>query len=150
MMENAEEERKLPKDPKTAAQLGPLVLAYMGDAVYEQFVRSELISEHGQEAVYRLHMRAVEIVCARAQAATAAAIFEDLTEEERAVYRRGRNAKSNTLPKNASVAQYRAATGFEALIGYLYLSGNRERLLKVLSLAKQRGWRKYGRWDKSN
>ena len=148
-MQNAEEEIKIARDVKTASQLSPLVLAYMGDAVYEQYVRCELIRSYSQEPLHSLHMRAVDIVCAKAQAATAAAIFEELTDEERAVYRRGRNAKSNTVPKNASIAQYRAATGFEALVGYLYLSGDHKRLRKVLSMAKRMGWRNKERWDKS-
>ena len=116
-----------------AAQYSPLVLAYMGDAVYELMIRT-LVVNQGNAQVNKLHKRSAGLVKAEAQARMALALQEDLTETERAVYRRGRNAKSYTSAKNASIRDYRTATGFEALAGYLYLSGQPERLAELVRL----------------
>lgn len=126
---------------RQASLLSPLILAYMGDAVYEQYVRGELIRRYSKESPHSLHTRATHIVRSSAQAATAAAIYEDLTEQERTIYRRGRNANTSTVPKNADVAQYRMATGFEAVIGYLFLGEEDERLQQVLELSSNKGWK---------
>ena len=128
-------------------QLSALTLAYIGDAVYDAFVRTELIAAMPDEPVHVLHMRATRIVRASAQAHTLMAIFEDLTEPERAVYKRGRNAHSATVPKNASVTDYRMATGFEALLGWLYLSGEQARLEEILHLARHKGWKELDSWQ---
>ena len=116
-----------------AAQYSPLVLAYMGDAVYELMIRT-LVVNQGNAQVNKLHKRSAGLVKAEAQARMALALQEDLTETERAVYRRGRNAKSYTSAKNASIRDYRTATGFEALAGYLYLSGQPKRLAELVRL----------------
>ncbi|HIV02455.1 MAG TPA: ribonuclease III [Candidatus Aphodoplasma excrementigallinarum] len=115
-------------------QYGPLALAFVGDGVYELYVRTRLMRAGSLQA-NKLHRLATQYVKAGAQAASVRAILDKLSEEEGAVYRRGRNAKSATVPKNADVAEYRMATGFEALLGYLYLSGRAERLREIMELA---------------
>ena len=111
----------------------PLTLAYVGDAVYELVIRSVIVSRANRPS-NELHKLAVKYVQAAAQAAMAECLLPVLNEEEEAVYRRGRNAKSYTMPKNSSVADYRRATGLEALVGYLYLSGQEQRLLELIRL----------------
>lgn len=106
----------------------PLTLAYVGDAVYEMVIRT-VIAERANRAANELHKRAVKYVQAGAQAAMITALQEILTEDEMAVFKRGRNAKSNTSAKNASITDYRKATGFEALIGFLYLTDDMDRVL---------------------
>lgn len=106
----------------------PLTLAYVGDAVYEVVIRT-VIAERANRAANELHKRAVKYVQAGAQAAMITALQEILTEDEMAVFKRGRNAKSNTSAKNASITDYRKATGFEALIGFLYLTDDLDRVL---------------------
>lgn len=110
----------------------PLVLAYMGDAVYELYVRKMLISR-GNTQVDKLHKSAVEIVKAEAQCDAYRKIENILTEHEIAVFKRGRNAKSS-VPKHATVSEYRTATGLEALIGYIYISGDINRLEYIMNL----------------
>lgn len=112
-------------------RLAPLTLAYIGDAVWELEVRTSLVME-GVRLPHRLHARAVDMVRAKAQADRLFAIMDRLTDRERAVVRRGRNAKSASMPKNATVADYRASTGLEALFGYLYVSQQEERLKEVV------------------
>jgi ribonuclease-3 family protein len=120
--------RPLPRSPE---QLNPLVLAYVGDAVYELYVRYHLLTE-GIAKPQELQQAAVRYVSAGAQAAA----FRDwepiLTEEELAVWRRGRNVKSGRVPRRASVSQYRASTGLEALVGYWYLTGQIGRLTEMM------------------
>lgn len=113
--------------------MAPLSLAYVGDAVYELVLRT-VISARRQVQVHYLHEHVTKYVSAKGQAELAARLKEHLTEEEQSVFRRGRNAKSFSVPKNASVSDYRAATGLEALCGYLYLTGKTERLLCLLQL----------------
>ena len=120
---------KLIRDPK---QMNALTLAYMGDAVLEVRVRQHLIAA-GEVKPNLLQRAAVRYVSAKAQAGIVSGIWERLTEEEQAVLRRGRNAKSATMPKNARVADYRLSTGFEALLGFLYLTGQEEGLDEILS-----------------
>lgn len=115
--------------------LAPLVLAYVGDSIYEVYVRNRLVLEHRDMPAYKLHREAVKYVRAHAQSKSVLFIESMLTEEELAVYKRGRNAKSPTVPKNADVSDYRRATGFEALIGYLHLSGYQSRLHEIMSKA---------------
>ncbi len=109
----------------------PLALAYIGDAVYDLVIRTVVV-ERGNRSANRLHREAVAYVNARVQARMIDALEGGLTEEELAVYHRGRNAKSYTTAKNASVIEYRKATGFEALCGYLYLLGRQERMLTLI------------------
>ena len=109
----------------------PLTLAYIGDAVYDLIIRT-MVVEKGNRSANALHRAAVKYVNAGAQADMMEVLLAELTEEEAAVYHRGRNAKSHTTAKNASVGDYRKATGFEALLGYLYLKGELERCLLLV------------------
>lgn len=115
-------------DPGTYS---PLVLAYIGDAVYELLIRTRVINR-GSMQVNKIHKKSASLVNAGTQANMIKALMEELTEEETAVYKRGRNAKSATVAKHATMMDYRMATGFEALMGYLYLTGNYERMLKLV------------------
>ena len=120
---------------KPPSQYSPLSLAYIGDGVYELYVRSRVLYEHPDMPAHKLHMQTVRYVKAHAQANSIHSMLDMLTEEETAVFKRGRNAKSPTTAKNASLIDYRHATGFEALIGYIYLSGDKERLDALMSSA---------------
>ena len=111
----------------------PLVLAYIGDGIYELVIRSLLVGQGNAQAA-KLHKRASALVNAGAQAAMAEKVKEQLTEEELHVFRRGRNANSPTMAKHATMSEYRRATGFEALMGYLYLEGRTERLRELVKL----------------
>jgi len=118
---------------KGTNEYSPLVLAYMGDAVYEMYIRSLLVSGHNTQ-VNKLHKEATKLVKAKAQSEIFEKIFPHLTEEELNIFKRGRNAHSYTSAKNADIVDYRCATGFEALIGYLYITGNMERINELLKL----------------
>lgn len=109
----------------------PLTLAYIGDAVYDLVIRSVVV-ERANRSVNDLHKKTVKYVSATAQSVMIQALLEELTDDEEAVYKRGRNAKSYTTAKNASVSDYRKATGFEALMGFLYLTGQPDRLLYLI------------------
>ena len=109
-----------------------LGLAHVGDCVYELMVRSFLVCS-GRQTSAGLHRETVKYVSAPAQAAAAERVAELLTEEERAVYRRGRNAHVHSVPKNAEKSQYHAATGLEALFGWLYLRGEHGRLNELFA-----------------
>lgn len=119
-------------------ELPALVLAYIGDAVYELAVRTLLISQ-GSVKVNRLHQEAVQYVNAAAQAKALRALEGKLNEREAAVARRGRNTKSAHVPRNADVLDYRQSTALECLIGYLYLKRDTERLAEILRTALQVG-----------
>lgn len=110
----------------------PLGLAYMGDVVYEMMIREKIILSANMP-VNKLHKSAVEWVCASSQSKAIELIMNMLTEEEIAIYKRGRNANANHVPKNANAVEYRRATGFEALFGYLYLSGDNKRLKELFN-----------------
>ncbi len=112
----------------------PLTLAYIGDAIFEMVIRT-LIVEKGQRAANSLHKHTTKIVCAGTQAAMIEALADVLTDEEQSIYRRGKNTKINSSAKNASLADYRKATGLEALCGYLYLSGNTKRVVELIKIA---------------
>ncbi len=120
-----------------AGMYSPLVLAYVGDAVYEIMIRTKIVND-GSVQVNKLHKRSASLVKAETQAKLIMALDEELTEQERAVYKRGRNAKSYTMAKNASMSDYRKATGFEALVGYLYLSEQHHRLVELVSLGLEK------------
>ena len=111
----------------------PLVLAYLGDAVYELVIRTRVVNR-GNTQVNKMHRMTAGLVKAEAQAKMYMLLEEELTEEEQAVYRRGRNAKSATMAKHATMRDYRMATSFEALMGWLYLNGRLERLTELGSL----------------
>ena len=102
-------------------------LAHMGDAVFEILVRTWLC-EHGKATGKGLHQATIKLVCAESQAQKAEKILPELTEEETAVFKRGRNAQVRTVPSHASRAQYGEATALEALLGWLYLKGRKERI----------------------
>ena len=119
---------------KDIRSFSPLTLAYIGDVVYEIVIRT-IIVEKGNAPVNKLHHKASSLVKAVAQKEAMEKILPLLTEEEEAVYKRGRNAKSYTSAKNASVIDYRIATGFEALMGFLYLMGRNERMLELVKIA---------------
>lgn len=110
-----------------------LSLAYIGDGVFDLIIRS-MVMNRGNMQVQKMHQATSNIVKAVSQAKMIDAIMESLSEEEQAVYRRGRNSKPHTMAKNASTNEYKKATGFEALVGYLYLSGQYERLVEIVKM----------------
>ena len=116
-----------------ARQLNPLVLAYIGDSVYDLFIRTYLISNNRNMNVNHINIKAVSFVKAHSQSSLIRELIDQLTDEEILIFKRGRNAKSGTTPKNADVVEYRAATGFEALLGYLYLKEDNNRLNFILN-----------------
>ena len=124
-------ERK--KDIKDVKMMSPLTWAYIGDCVYELYVRQELINKTNLKP-HKLHIEAINYVKASKQAKILKGIMDKLTEEEQDVVRRGRNSENHHLPKNASVEDYMYSTAFEALIGFLYLSRQDERLKEILGL----------------
>ena len=113
-------------------QLNPLQLALIGDAVYEIAIRNYVLSLDSGLSANKIHKKAINYVKAKGQSDIMHRIEDKLTEDEEYIFKRGRNPKSATVPKNADVRDYRIATGFEALIGYLYLAGEKERLLFIL------------------
>lgn len=121
-------------DKRDAMQYSPLTLAFMGDAVYEQLVRSKLILS-ANRPVNALHKLTIERVCAEYQAAAVKVLLEKglLSEEEQDIFRRGRNAGGISAPKHSTVAQYRSATGLECLFGYLFLLGQTERIDEIFN-----------------
>lgn len=117
---------------KEASRMAPLALAYIGDTVYDLYIRTMFV-EKTDLSPRMLHKNCSEYVCAAGQKEAYRKILPLLTEEEVSVFRKGRNAHSGTIPKNATVSDYRTATGFEALLGYLFLSGREERLCELIS-----------------
>ncbi|MDD3205173.1 MAG: ribonuclease III domain-containing protein [Lachnospiraceae bacterium] len=115
----------------------PLTLAYIGDSIYDLIIRTVIV-ERGNRAANGLHKSTSKIVNAGTQAAMAESLSKDLTENEMAVYKRGRNAKSYTSAKNATIGDYRKATGFEALMGYLYLTDNLDRAIDLIKTALEK------------
>lgn len=122
-----------PMDGREINAYSPLTLAYLGDAVYEIIIRT-LIVEERPRTVKTLHKHASRLVNAKAQATLMISIEHALTKEEVTIYKRGRNAKSHSVAKNADIHDYRIATGLEALMGYLYLTGNTNRCLELIKL----------------
>ena len=113
-------------EKKDANQYSPLTLAFLGDAVYEQLVREKIVLTANKEAVERVR--------AAYQSKAVDVIMPHLTEEEEAVFKRGRNATGNTVPKNSNPVEYRRATALEALFGYLHLTGNSERIVELFDI----------------
>ncbi|MBU3091339.1 Mini-ribonuclease 3 [Clostridium sp. CM028] len=109
-------------------QINPLVLALVGDAVYEVFIRTYLVEKNRNMNVHKIHIKTVEHVKAHAQSEYMKFFIENLNEEELSIFKRARNSKSGTTPKNGDLNEYKWATGFEALVGFLYLSEKNERL----------------------
>lgn len=120
--------------PMEVMNLQPLVLAYIGDAVYEAYIRTMLVVNK-KTNVNMLHKMSVNYVKAKAQSDIVRRIMDKLNPDEQDVVRRGRNAKSVTVPKHADITDYRYSTGFEALIGYLYLINQTDRLMEILRLS---------------
>lgn len=123
------------KDETEVNLMSPLVWAYIGDSVYEVFIRNELVNKTKLKP-HKLHIASIKYVKAEKQAEILKNIYDDLTDEEKDIVRRGRNAENHHLPKNASVQDYAYSTAFEALIGYLYLSKKDERLKEIFSKIK--------------
>ncbi|MGL5437143.1 MAG: Mini-ribonuclease 3 [Lachnospiraceae bacterium] len=117
--------------PVDAATYSPLALAYIGDAVYELLIRTRVVNR-GSMQVNKMHNKSASLVKAETQANLIKVLQDTLTPQELAVYKRGRNARSASTAKNATMIDYRMATGFEAMIGYLYLKEEYERLLTLV------------------
>lgn len=115
----------------------PLTLAYIGDGIYEIVIRTVIVDEANRQ-VNKIHKAASELVKAQTQAKIAFLIMDMLTEEEQTIYKRGRNAKAVTRAKNASMSDYRTATGFEALVGWLYLTEQSGRMLELIKTGIER------------
>lgn len=113
--------------------LSPLVWAYIGDSVYEMFVRINLVNKSNAKP-HKLHIESIKYVKAKAQADILKKIQENLTEKELEIVKRGRNVQNHHVAKNSSVADYSQSTAFEALIGYLYLTNQDERLKEILNM----------------
>ena len=126
----------------------PLTLAFIGDSIYDLVIRTVIV-EQGNRQPQSLHKKKSSIVKAQTQALFIEALSDELDEKESDIYRRGRNAKSYTSAKNASIGDYRKATGFEALMGYLYLTGKEDRMLSLIKRAIElTGTKIYGNKDK--
>lgn len=121
-------------EPIDVRTYSPLTLAYIGDAIYDVIIRT-LVVERANRSAKDLHRTTIRFVNAATQARMIELLEEQLTEDEKAVFHRGRNAKSGTSAKNASIVDYRKATGFEALIGYLYLQGQMSRAMELIKYA---------------
>lgn len=122
------------KTEQELTQISPLTWAYIGDAVYELYIREHLVQTTNLKP-NKLHIESIRYVKAKAQAATVKGIQEFLTDEEKEIVRRGRNTDTHHLPKNADRADYMYSTAFEALIGYLYLTKQQARLEEILKIS---------------
>lgn len=122
---------ELEKDETDVNLMSPLIWAYVGDCVYELYIRTMLINKTKLKP-HKLHIETIKYVRAQSQAKFLKKIYEDLTEEEKDIVRRGRNAENHHLPKNCDVQDYMHSTAFEALIGYLYLTKNEKRIKELL------------------
>lgn len=111
----------------------PLTLAFIGDGIYDLVIRTIIVGQ-GNTRASQLHQHTSHLVKAHSQSVMISAMLPNMTEEEEKVYRRGRNAKSPTMAKNATMADYRRATGFEALMGYLYLTDQIDRMLELIEI----------------
>lgn len=132
-MEGIEEIIPRQKEISEVNLMPPLVWAYIGDSVYELFIRTQLVNKTKLNP-HKLHIESIKYVKAQAQAEILMKIYDNLNEEEKNIVRRGRNAENHHLPKNANATDYMYATAFEALIGYLYLSKQDERVREILEM----------------
>ena len=123
------------RDENDVNLLSPLTWAYIGDCVYELYIRTELVNKTNLKP-HKLHIESIKYVKAKAQAEILQNIYDELTEEEKDIVRRGRNTENHHLPKNSNVQEYMYSTAFEALIGYLYLTKNNKRLKEILNKVK--------------
>ena len=126
-----EELIELKKDETEVNLMSPLTWAYVGDCVYELHIRTKLVNETNLKP-HALHIEAIKYVKAQAQAEILKKIYDDLSEKEQEIVRRGRNTQNHHLPKNSNFQEYMYATAFEALIGYLYLTKQNKRLKEIL------------------
>lgn len=124
---------KLEKSRDEVNLLSPLTWAYIGDCVYELYIRTKLVNETKLKP-HELHINAIKYVKASAQAEILKNIYDYLNDEEKNIVRRGRNAENHHVPKNSNPQEYAYATAFEALIGYLFLTKQNERLKYLLNL----------------
>ena len=131
-----EEFIELKKDITEVKLMPPLTWAYIGDCVYELYIRTKLVNETKLKP-HELHVKAIGYVKAKAQAEILKNIYDKLTDEEKDIVRRGRNAENHHLPKNANVQEYMYSTAFEALIGYLYLTKQNKRLKEILEIIEK-------------
>ena len=122
------------KSKEEVQVMSPLTWAYVGDCVYELFIRTYLVNTTNLKP-HKLHIEAIKYVKANSQAKILSEIYDDLTDEEKDIVRRGRNTENHHLPKNSNVQEYMYATAFEALIGYLYLTKQNSRLQELLQKA---------------
>ena len=113
--------------------MNPLVWAYVGDCVYELYIRTKLVNETSYKP-HKLHIEAIKYVKAKSQAELLEKIYDRLTDEEKDIVRRGRNAENHHLPKSSNVQEYMYSTAFEALIGYLYLNKRNSRIKELLRI----------------
>lgn len=127
---------ELPVKPGDLSTYSPLALAYVGDAVFDLYIRT-LILSRGNAPVHKLHKQSVAFVKAKAQSDIIHKLLDRLDPDEQDAVRRGRNAKSGTAPKNTDIADYKYATGFETLLGYLYIRQDFDRLMEVLRLSTE-------------
>ena len=125
---------KIEKDKQEINQLSPLTWAYVGDCVFEMYVRTKLVNETKLKP-HELHIKAINYVKAKSQAEMLKRIHDMLTKEEQDIVRRGRNAENHHLPKNANIQEYMYSTAFEALIGYLFLCKKEERVKEIIEMA---------------
>lgn len=127
-----EEFINLKKDEQEINLMSPLTWAYIGDCIYELYIRTTLVNETRLKP-HAMHVEAIKHVKAQAQAESLKNIYDELSEKEKDIVRRGRNAENHHLPKNANVQDYMYSTAFEALIGYLYLTKQNKRLKEILN-----------------
>lgn len=126
-----EEFIKIEKEETDINLMSPLTWAYVGDCVYELYIRTKLVNETNLKP-HKMHIEAIKYVKAKSQAELLQQIYDELTDDEKDIVRRGRNAENHHLPKNSNVQEYMYATAFEALIGYLYLTKQNKRLKEIL------------------
>lgn len=124
---------EIEKDITNIKMLSPLVWAYVGDSVYELFIRTHLVNNSNAKP-HKLHIESIKYVKAKAQADILQRIYVNLSEEEKDIVRRGRNTENHHVAKNADLADYTQSTAFESLIGYLYLTKQNSRLKEILKL----------------
>ena len=127
-----EEFIKIERTPEEVNLMSPLTWAYVGDCVYELYIRTKLVNETNLKP-HKLHIESIKYVKVKAQAELLEKIMDKLTEEEQDIVRRARNTQNHHLPKNSNVTEYMYATAFEGLIGYLYLTKQDERLKEIFS-----------------
>lgn len=125
--------KHLKLDPFKANTYSPVSLAYIGDSIYDLVIRT-MVMNQGSKAVGKMHKEVSGYVNAKAQAEIYFKVADRLTEEEQAAFKRGRNAKTNSTPKNADLKTYKHATGFEAVLGFLYLQGDLDRIFELIAM----------------